>query len=72
MAIEQGLTILSWYENLPKKEVPPERIWADSKGLDEWWERIRGSRDNPSTTATGEQVDDPELVGNDLARAYKD
>jgi hypothetical protein len=71
VAIEQALTILSWYEHLPKNEVPPERIWADPQGLDEWWETVHANRGDalPSAGSGGEAT---ELVGNDLARTLKD
>jgi hypothetical protein len=31
-AIGHGLTILSWYEAYPEKDVPPENIWDDVFG----------------------------------------
>jgi hypothetical protein len=71
VAIEHALTILSWFENLPKDEVPPERLWADSQGLDEWWEDVAAKRGDLSSTGSG--GDEPsEMVGNDLARTHKD
>ena len=70
MAIEHALTILSWFENLQREEVPPERLWVDAKGLDDWFETIAEKRGiGPSSSSDDES---PELVGNDLARPYKD
>lgn len=64
------MTILSWFENLQKEEVPPERLWADPDGLDEWFDRVAEKRGfGPSGSGDDESA---ELVGNDLARAYKD
>lgn len=74
------MKVLSWYENLPKDEVPPEHIWEDSQGLDEWWETVEAKRNDG--TATGSRYDStsddseggadkPGMAQNDLARSLK-
>lgn len=71
VAIEHGLTILNWYENLPKTEVPPEHLWEDGEGLDLWWKAVEARRED-GTVPSGSSEDGPEeLVGNDLAREFK-
>jgi hypothetical protein len=44
VAIEQALTVLSWYENLPKADVPPEYLWEDVEGLEQWWASVEEKR----------------------------
>lgn len=36
--------MLGWYENLEKKDVPPEHIWEDVEGLELWWKRVEDRR----------------------------
>jgi hypothetical protein len=79
VAIEQGLTVLNWYENLSKDEVPPEHLWEDPEGLDEWWEQVEAKRDDGTATRgryddDGDDSSDSEAPGmaqNDLARSLK-
>lgn len=40
-AIDHALTILSWHENLPREEIPPQYLWDDAGGLDLWWKDVR-------------------------------
>jgi len=65
--------ILSWFENRPPDEIPDENLWEDSKGLEEWWERVR-LRKKYSQGRSGldpKQIDE-EIVANDLARQFKE
>ena len=77
MAIEQGLTILGWFENLSKDEVPPEHIWEDTEGLDEWWRDVAAKREDGVKSVSGRKDDDdddddgPVMVKNDYAEALK-
>jgi len=68
VAIEHTLTILNWYENLPKKDVPPEHLWADAEGLEQWWKAIEERTGDGSST--GDDYEPP-MEQNDLARAFK-
>lgn len=70
MAIDHALSVLNWHENLPKDEVPPQHIWEDPEGLEQWWKRVdekRATRSNPGL----EEVEDEEMVGNDLASQFR-
>lgn len=77
MAIEHALNILSWFENLSKDERPPEYLWDDTEGLNEWWERVEAKRNDGTPTSRGHQDHDPtdaggqEMVENDQARYLK-
>lgn len=77
MAIEQALTILSWFENLTKDEIPPEYLWEDSKGLELWWADVTEKRERRfgggGSSNDGDDDDPPsEMAENDLARALRD
>ena len=40
VAIEHGLSIIGWYENNTSADIPPEHIWDDGEGLEQWWQRV--------------------------------
>lgn len=82
MAIEHALNVLGWHENLQKEEVPPEHLWEDSEGLEQWWEwvadkRSDGRPDVAPTNRSGKSPSDddgdqdPGMAENDLARFLK-
>lgn len=70
VAIEHALTVINWYENLPKEEVPPEHLWADAEGLELWWKRVERNRED-GTTGKDYDDDDPGMAENDIARSLK-
>lgn len=78
MAIEQGLTVLGWYENLSSDEVPPEYLWEDAEGLERWWRTVEEKRNDgrPSGSGRASKDDDddeePGMAENDYARFLKD
>jgi hypothetical protein len=83
VAIEHALNVLSWHENLQKEEIPPEHLWEDSEGLEQWWKRVEDMRsdgrhdmastDRSSTSSDGDDDEhrDPGMAENDLARFLK-
>ncbi len=71
VAIEFGLTVLSWMENLPKKEVPPRHIWADPEGLELWWKKLDDLRADGLSSSAASPEGDKAGTENDLARAFK-
>lgn len=79
MAIEHGLSILSWHEHLPKEDVPPEHLWEDSEGLEQWWATVEARRDDGGATTTrgtepsetGDAEPGREMAENDYARHFK-
>ncbi len=73
------MNVLSWYENLPKDEVPPEYLWEDSQGLEQWWAAIEDKRSDGMPTSRG-RIDVPDgddgdqppgMAENDYARFLK-
>jgi len=72
VAIEQGLTILTWYENLPDDEVPPEYLWEDPEGLERWRQAVRDRKEYAASAGRDSaDIGDEELTSNDLAREFR-
>lgn len=77
MAIEHGLTVLSWYENLPEEDRPPEYLWADSQGLEMWFNSVDAKHKDGMGTNRGRTDDHaqddqrPSMTENDHARFLK-
>lgn len=76
VAIDHALTILTWYENLPKEDMPPEYLWEDSEGLEMWWKTVEARREDGVPTSQGDadpaNTDQPrQMVENDVARFLK-
>lgn len=44
-AIRMGLAFLS-YEELPKDEQPPRRIWLDADRMKAWWDEVERKRED--------------------------
>jgi len=65
-AIDLGLLVLNWMQNLPREEMPPEYLWDDVEGLQRWWDHIQYRRE---TASPGD--DSSDLVENELARELK-
>ena len=65
---------MNWYENLTKSEVPPEYLWEDSTGLEQWWATVQDKREDSmgGDAAGGADRDQtPAMTENDLARSFK-
>lgn len=70
VSIEQGLKILSWFENHPSNEVPPEYMWDDDEAVEKWFNVIQNNKDNGYPT--GEDEDgNPMMLSNDLADTFR-
>lgn len=61
-AITQALRILN-YEEFPRDERPPKRIWFDGERLTAHWQRVEKARDEKYGTKT----DEPEGPSEDNA-----
>lgn len=72
VAVEHALTVLNWYENLPKNEVPPKHLWGDPDGLELWWAKMEERR-SEGLPARPELSDSGTEAGtdNDLTRALR-
>lgn len=43
-AVEHSNNILSWQENLPEDEMPPEWMWSVDHELEIWFEKLKDAR----------------------------
>lgn len=57
-AIRHALVILSW-EELPREERPPKRIWLDGDALREHFDRVEKARDERYRPGGSGPIDDP-------------
>lgn len=57
MAVRHAMVILSW-EELPKDEKPPKRIWLDGDKLKEHFDWVERKREAESK-GRDEHIDDP-------------
>lgn len=67
-AINRALTFLT-FEELPKKDQPPKKIWLDNEKLNEHFERVRRDREEGNKEGIEGPIDDP--VQNDLTKGIK-
>jgi len=67
-AIRRALIFLS-FEELPKKEQPPRRIWLDNEKLSAHFAQIERDREEGSKPGIEGPIDEP--VQNDLTRNIK-
>ncbi len=44
-AVNDALTVLSWFENLPEDEQPPRQFWWSDELLNKWFTNVREKRD---------------------------
>lgn len=69
-ALSESLTVLSWFENLPKDEQPPRHIWWSGDLLEQWFEDVRERRDPESRRnrrrSSYEEADDVPMADNEL------
>ena len=76
MAVNSSLTVLSWFENLPKDEQPPRWIWWSGELLDDWFTEVRERRDSRShggrKRSSWDDGEDVPLSDNDLATEMRE
>lgn len=53
--MRQALVYLS-FDELPKDERPPKRIWTDGEALKAWFDRVEQDRERK---AQGKEIEDP-------------
>lgn len=75
MAINHGLTVISWAENLPSEEQPPRAIWWSEELLEKWFKDVRAQRDQKygrgKSRSSYSQADDVPMSENELAAEYR-
>lgn len=67
--------ILAWFENHVKEDLPPEHIWEDPEGLEEWWDLVKDRKERQMSGGArsgGGDESSSEMESNELARAFKE
>jgi hypothetical protein len=65
-AIRSALVFLS-FDELPKKEVPPRRIWLDGERLSEWFRQVKINREREMRGDGSSDPEDGEMEQNAAA-----
>lgn len=68
-AIEHGLKILNWHENLQEEELPPKWMWHLDWELERWFEEVDALRKQKYSGS--DDRDEVPLVENDDPEARK-
>lgn len=59
-AVQRGLDILGWIENVPAEDMPARRIWMDNVALSEHFEMVkRRRRQDRDAASKGQEITDP-------------
>lgn len=70
MAVSHALNVLSWQENLPMDDMPPEWMWPLNDELDEWFDAV-DSRRRDGTSREDDLEDAPDMMVNELAKGRR-
>lgn len=62
IAVDHAFRVISWLDNLPEDEMPPEWMWPYDNLINEWFERVKANRKD------GRDSSDPPLEQNLLAK----
>ena len=68
-AISHAQIVLSWQENLPGEEMPPEWMWPFEDEIKDWFDQVQAARKNgwdPPGRTDGDE--ERPMAQNELAR----
>jgi len=76
VAVNQALTVISWFENLPKEEQPPRAIWHSAELVDSWFRDVEKKRSEKYGSSgkrktSYEEADSVPMSTNELADQYR-
>jgi hypothetical protein len=75
MAVNNGLAVISWAENLPEDEQPPRHIWWSEELLAKWFKDVKAQRDakygRGRRRTSYQEADDVPMSENELAAEYR-
>jgi len=76
VAVNHALTVLSWFENLPKEEQPPRHIWYSADLVDDWFRDVEKKRsakygNSGKRRSSYDEADDRPMTRNELAEAVR-
>ena len=71
MAVNTALTVISWFENLPKDEQPPRHIWHSADLVDKWFREVEKQRNSKyggkGRRSSYDDADDVPMTRNEYA-----
>lgn len=70
-AISHAHKVLDWYENLPKKEIPPEWMWPFDEELDVFFEEVEEARKTASSPSAPDDEDGGPMMSNELSKGMR-
>lgn len=59
--------IVSWQENLPEDEIPPEWMWPLDYELEQWFENVKRKREDKYGRSDDDDRDEVPMMSNQLA-----
>lgn len=76
LAVSAALSVLSWFENLPKDEQPPRHIWWSEDLLEDWFAEVSDNRkakygQGGRKRTSYEAADDVPMMENEVAAEYR-
>jgi len=72
VAVNMGLQVIGWFENLPRKEQPPRSIWWSDKLLDKWFKNVESDRNaKTGKRSSYDEADDVPMMSNELAEGLR-
>lgn len=76
MAVNHALTVISWFENLPRDEQPPRHIWYSAELVDEWFRDVEHKRSSKygasgKRRSSYEEADDVPMSSNEYAQSLR-
>jgi hypothetical protein len=71
-AISHALKILSWHENLPSDEIPPEWMWSLDHEIEDWFIQVEYLREQKFNGGGEESYDPAVLDTNEYAARMRD
>ena len=70
--IEHANTVLDWYENFTKDEMPPQWMWHLDHELEEWFKEVTRLRDEKyGTSSRSDDREQVPMMENEFASARR-
>ncbi len=66
MAFQHAIIVISWQDNLPKKELPPRWMWPFPQELNTWFEEVEMIRDKDRASGEEGDVEGADMMNNEF------
>lgn len=64
--------VLTWYENRPSKEVPPQWMWPFDEELEAWFKRVDEEKKAGNKSSSGSDgSESAPMVQNELTKGMR-